>query len=122
MNSFYGCSRTSNGNNYINPVMSAKVTTVNSFAFKYGRVEVKAKLPKGNWLCQLFGFFQEIRNMEHGQQAAKSILWKVEVMLDIHNQLEEDLKALVQPCIGVQIGLLTNSIKLTQFIQAHQVV
>lgn len=37
-NNFYGCSRASNGNNYINPVMSAKVTTVNSFSFKYGRI------------------------------------------------------------------------------------
>lgn len=37
-NNFYGCSRSSNGNNYINPVMSAKVTTVNSFSFRYGRI------------------------------------------------------------------------------------
>lgn len=49
-NSFYGCLRASNGFNYINPVMSAKITTAQSFSFKYGRVEVKAKLPKGNWL------------------------------------------------------------------------
>lgn len=49
-NNFYGCSRTSDGNHYINPVMSAKVTTVQSFSFRYGRVEVKAKIPKGNWL------------------------------------------------------------------------
>jgi beta-glucanase (GH16 family) len=49
-NNFYGCSRTSDGNHYINPIMSGKVTTVNSFKLKYGRVEVKAKLPKGDWL------------------------------------------------------------------------
>lgn len=49
-NNFYGCSRTSDGNHYINPIMSGKVTTVNSFKVKYGRVEVKAKLPKGDWL------------------------------------------------------------------------
>ncbi len=30
--------------------MSAKVTTTNSFHFTYGRVEVRAKLPKGDWL------------------------------------------------------------------------
>jgi hypothetical protein len=47
---FYGCSRTSDGNHYINPVMSGKLTTVNSFGLLYGRVEVKAKLPKGDWL------------------------------------------------------------------------
>jgi len=49
-NAFYGCSRSSDGNHYINPVMSGKVTTVNSFSLKYGRVEVRAKLPKGDWL------------------------------------------------------------------------
>lgn len=49
-NFFYGCQRVSNGFNYINPVMSAKITTTQSFSFKYGRVEVKAKLPKGDWL------------------------------------------------------------------------
>lgn len=46
----YGCSRTSDGNHYINPVMSGKLTTVNTFSFRYGRLEVKAKLPKGDWL------------------------------------------------------------------------
>ena len=49
-NNFYGCDRVSDGNHYINPVMSGKLTTVNSFSFKYGRVEVRAKLPKGDWL------------------------------------------------------------------------
>ena len=34
----------------INPVRSARLSTKNSFAFKYGRVEVVAKIPKGNWL------------------------------------------------------------------------
>jgi len=37
-NFFYGCSRGSDGNHYINPVMSGKLTTVNSFSFGYGRV------------------------------------------------------------------------------------
>jgi beta-glucanase (GH16 family) len=30
--------------------MSGKLTTINSVSLKYGRVEVKAKLPKGDWL------------------------------------------------------------------------
>lgn len=49
-NGFYGCDRASDGNHYINPVMSGKLTTVNSLNVQYGRVEVKAKLPKGDWL------------------------------------------------------------------------
>lgn len=33
-----GCRKESNGVNYINPVMSGKLTTVNSFSFTFGRV------------------------------------------------------------------------------------
>ncbi|XP_046645457.1 beta-1,3-glucan-binding protein-like [Daphnia pulicaria] len=46
--SFYGCSR--GGGNTINPAMAARIRTVNSFSFKYGRVEVNAKMPTGDWL------------------------------------------------------------------------
>jgi len=50
-NAFYGCSRSAPASgNYINPIRSARLRTIKSFAFKYGRVEVKAKLPRGDWL------------------------------------------------------------------------
>ena len=49
-NSFFGCSRASNGVNIINPIQSARIRTAKSFGFKYGRVEVRAKLPKGDWI------------------------------------------------------------------------
>lgn len=47
---FWGCERSGAGGNIINPVMSARLRTVNSFSFKYGKVEVRAKLPAGDWL------------------------------------------------------------------------
>ena len=48
---FYGCFRTSGaGGNILNPIRSARIRTAESFNFKYGRVEVKAQLPKGDWL------------------------------------------------------------------------
>jgi hypothetical protein len=50
-NAFYGCSRTSGaGGNYLNPIQSAAIRTSESALLKYGRVEVKAKLPVGDWL------------------------------------------------------------------------
>jgi hypothetical protein len=49
-NSFYGCSRASGGGNVLNPIQSARLRTAGTFSFKYGRVEVEAKLPKGDWL------------------------------------------------------------------------
>jgi len=47
---FYGCERSGSGGNVINPAMSARIRTTESFNFRYGRVEVRAKLPAGDWL------------------------------------------------------------------------
>ncbi|KAI8903874.1 putative glucan binding protein [Gorgonomyces haynaldii] len=45
-----GCRRTSNGQQIINPIQSANLRTINSHSIKYGKVEVRAKLPKGDWI------------------------------------------------------------------------
>lgn len=51
MNAFYGCERNAAASgNVINPVQSARLRTVRSFSFTYGKVEVVAQLPKGDWL------------------------------------------------------------------------
>lgn len=34
----------------INPIQSARITTLNKASIRYGRVEVRAKLPRGDWL------------------------------------------------------------------------
>jgi hypothetical protein len=44
----YGCERTATNGGIINPVISARIFS--SFSFTYGRVEVRAQLPTGNWL------------------------------------------------------------------------
>ncbi|PIK59610.1 putative beta-1,3-glucan-binding protein [Apostichopus japonicus] len=49
-NNWWGCERTGSFNNILNPIQSARLRTVNSFAFKHGRIEVFAQLPKGDWL------------------------------------------------------------------------
>ncbi|XP_053693828.1 beta-1,3-glucan-binding protein-like [Sabethes cyaneus] len=48
--SFLGCERTGSHFQILNPVKSASLRTVESFAFKYGKVEISAKLPAGDWL------------------------------------------------------------------------
>lgn len=49
--SFYGCMRQGGaGGNILNPVKSASLRTAESFHFKYGKVEVRARLPRGDWL------------------------------------------------------------------------
>jgi hypothetical protein len=37
-------------NTVINPVMSARLTTKKSHSIRFGRVEIRAKLPRGDWL------------------------------------------------------------------------
>ncbi|KAJ8930601.1 hypothetical protein NQ314_016571 [Rhamnusium bicolor] len=32
------------------PVISSQISTKNKFSFKYGKVEIRAKLPKGDWI------------------------------------------------------------------------
>ncbi|KAJ6567738.1 glycoside hydrolase family 16 protein [Mycena vulgaris] len=45
------CTASGDGSgNVVNPVMSARISTKNSFSMTYGRVEVRAKLPRGDWL------------------------------------------------------------------------
>ncbi|KAF2887303.1 hypothetical protein ILUMI_18870, partial [Ignelater luminosus] len=47
---YYGCKRRGTLDNIINPIRSAKLFTKDAFSFKYGRVEVRAKMPAGDWL------------------------------------------------------------------------
>lgn len=47
---FWGCERAGNPNNIINPIKSARLRTVHSFNFRYGTIEIRAKLPAGDWL------------------------------------------------------------------------
>jgi beta-glucanase (GH16 family) len=46
----YGCERTGSFTNVLNPIKSASLTTNKAFSFKYGKVEVRAKMPRGDWL------------------------------------------------------------------------
>nr|Q8ISB6.1 RecName: Full=Beta-1,3-glucan-binding protein 2; Short=BGBP-2; AltName: Full=Beta-1,3-glucan recognition protein 2; Short=BetaGRP-2; Flags: Precursor [Manduca sexta]AAN10151.1 beta-1,3-glucan recognition protein 2 [Manduca sexta] len=44
------CRRESSGGQIVPPVMTAKLATRRSFAFKFGRIDIKAKMPRGDWL------------------------------------------------------------------------
>ncbi|KAJ8969729.1 hypothetical protein NQ317_003328 [Molorchus minor] len=52
----YGCSRTGSPENIINPIKSARIRTVDSFSFMYGKAEVRAKVPSGDWLWPAIWF------------------------------------------------------------------
>lgn len=49
-NNASACNARSGNGKVINPVQSARLTTQNTYNIQYGRVEVRARLPKGDWL------------------------------------------------------------------------
>lgn len=44
------CLRKATAFNILPPVMSARLTTKTSFGFRYGKIEIRAKFPEGDWL------------------------------------------------------------------------
>ncbi|XP_066149676.1 beta-1,3-glucan-binding protein-like [Euwallacea fornicatus] len=52
------------GRQIIPPVMSSQLTTKGKFSFKYGRIDIRAKLPKGDWLYP--ELFLNSENEEYG--------------------------------------------------------
>ena len=38
------------GEDIVLPIQSARIRSINSFSFRYGRVEVRAKMPRGDWI------------------------------------------------------------------------
>ncbi|KAI9282436.1 concanavalin A-like lectin/glucanase domain-containing protein [Umbelopsis sp. AD052] len=48
-----GCERESlgdEGGNYLNPIQSAKIKLDRAFSVSYGKVEISARMPKGDWI------------------------------------------------------------------------
>lgn len=47
------CNRDPSDAIIVPPIVTAKINTKKTFAFKYGRVEISAKMPRGDWLVPL---------------------------------------------------------------------
>ncbi|XP_019621231.1 PREDICTED: beta-1,3-glucan-binding protein-like [Branchiostoma belcheri] len=45
-----GCYMAGSPSQHLPPVLSARITTARSFSFRYGKVEVQAKMPTGDWI------------------------------------------------------------------------
>ncbi|XP_057338016.1 beta-1,3-glucan-binding protein-like [Microplitis mediator] len=44
------CSRQATGFHILPPVLSRRLTTKDSFSFRYGKIEIRAKFPEGDWI------------------------------------------------------------------------
>nr|AEE89455.1 beta-glucan recognition protein [Tapes literatus] len=49
-NAFWGCKRDGTPEHLINPIQSARLRSSRGFNFKYGKVEIRAKMPTGDWI------------------------------------------------------------------------
>ncbi|XP_029728560.2 beta-1,3-glucan-binding protein-like [Aedes albopictus] len=54
--STFGCERVGSHVHILNPIKSASLRTVDTFAFRYGKVEISAKLPAGDWMWPAVAF------------------------------------------------------------------
>ena len=80
-NQFFGCFRTATPTNPINPIRSARIRTADSFSFKYGRIEVRAALPEGNWLWPAIWMLPKYEAYGPGPHRGKSTSWNLEATL-----------------------------------------
>lgn len=46
---WYGCDRQGTPDNIINPIRATRIDTRQSFGFVYGEMEIRAKVPAGDW-------------------------------------------------------------------------
>ena len=81
--------RSGNGNNYLNPINSARLRTVKSFNIKYARVEVRAKIPRGDWLWPAIWMMP--KNAQYGN-------WPASGEIDIMESRGNDL--IIDPNTG----------------------
>lgn len=44
------CTRKAMSYNILPPIISARLSTKESFYFRYGKIEIRAKFPEGDWL------------------------------------------------------------------------
>jgi beta-glucanase (GH16 family) len=60
----WGCERTGNSENILNPITSARLHTVNTFGFTYGKVEARARIPAGDWIWPGQKFTKKVKEIK----------------------------------------------------------
>ncbi|XP_041986270.1 uncharacterized protein LOC121738351 [Aricia agestis] len=69
------CIRSASGPQILPPTITGKITTKNSFSFRYGRIEIRAKMPLGTWLVPELQL--ESRDNVYGSENYQSGLMRV---------------------------------------------
>ncbi|RHY64055.1 hypothetical protein DYB38_000992 [Aphanomyces astaci] len=72
----HGCLQTGTGANILPPIRSATLRTEKSFSFRYGRVEVRAKVPTGKWLRPVFRLLPKYDSYGEWPQSGEVVLFE----------------------------------------------
>ena len=88
-NQYNGCVRIGTNSSIINPIKSAGLRTIKSFSFKFDKVNIRAKLPKGDWMWTAFWLMPKYNG--YGDWPASG---EIDIMVSRGNNLyyENDLK------------------------------
>ncbi|XP_024938119.1 beta-1,3-glucan-binding protein isoform X2 [Cephus cinctus] len=68
------CVREATSYNILPPVISARLTTKRSFSFRYGKISIRAKFPKGAWLYPELWLEPKYSNYGPGYASGRVIL------------------------------------------------
>uniref|UniRef100_A0A146M023 Beta-1,3-glucan-binding protein n=2 Tax=Lygus hesperus TaxID=30085 RepID=A0A146M023_LYGHE len=68
------CQRSGISWSILPPIVSSRITTKNSFSFLYGEVEIRAKLPTGDWIVPQL--WLEPKEVAYGAQSGRMFLGK----------------------------------------------
>ncbi|XP_046390487.1 beta-1,3-glucan-binding protein-like [Ischnura elegans] len=60
------------GKDIVTPIQSARIRTLGSFGFRYGRVEVRARMPRGDWIWPAI-WMKPVENFYGGWPASGEI-------------------------------------------------
>lgn len=85
----YGCSRTGTRRNIINPIRSASIQAKTSF--KYGTVEIRAKLPVGDWLRPSIKLLPKANAYGNWPASGEIVLLEARGNQELYDQLNEPI-------------------------------
>ncbi|XP_014607377.1 PREDICTED: beta-1,3-glucan-binding protein 1-like [Polistes canadensis] len=66
------CKREAFAANVLPPILSGRLNTNNSFTFQYGRIEVRAKLPAGDWIYPIISL--EVANKNKQEEWTQPVI------------------------------------------------
>ncbi|XP_076173526.1 beta-1,3-glucan-binding protein [Ptiloglossa arizonensis] len=102
------CSRNATAFNILPPVISARLTTKHSFNFRYGKIEIRAKFPAGDWLYPEMWLQPKYNSYGVSYSSGRVILGLVRGNDNLINTIDRTIFDSRKLDFGVRIGTTTH--------------